>query len=91
MARVATHGVRAAESPRAVVDAADIVLLSLPGGPQVRALCLEPDGILAHARAGQIVADTSTCPVALARELDQVFEAKGVRFADAPWTAPSGA
>src|SRR5271154_6956080 len=63
LARLATHGVRAAESARAVVDAPDIVLLSLPGGTQVRALCLERDGILARARAGQIVADTSTCPV----------------------------
>ena len=84
LARVATHGAHAAESARAVVEAADIVLLSLPGGPQVRALCLGPDGILAHARAGQIVADTSTCPVALARELDAAFAAKGVRFADTP-------
>jgi 3-hydroxyisobutyrate dehydrogenase-like beta-hydroxyacid dehydrogenase len=84
LARVASHGVRAAESARAVVEAADIVLLSLPGGPQVRALCLGPDGILAHVRPGQIVADTSTCPVALARELDAAFAAKGVRFADTP-------
>jgi 3-hydroxyisobutyrate dehydrogenase-like beta-hydroxyacid dehydrogenase len=84
LARVAAHGVRAAGSVRELVEAADIMLLSLPGGPQVRALCLERDGILAHVRPGQIVADTSTCPVALARELDQAFATKQVGFADAP-------
>lgn len=84
LARVATHGVRAAASTAAVVEAADLVLLSLPGGPQVRAVCLEAGGVLEHVRRGQLVADTSTCPVALARELDTAFAAKGVAFADAP-------
>jgi 3-hydroxyisobutyrate dehydrogenase-like beta-hydroxyacid dehydrogenase len=82
--RVAAHGVRAAPSATAVVEASDIVLLSLPGEPQVRALCLGPDGIVRHTRRGQLIADTSTCPVALARELDTAFAAQGADFADAP-------
>lgn len=82
--RLAAQGVRRMDSAAAVIDEADIVLLSLPGGPQVRALCLGPDGIVARARHGQIVADTSTCPVALARELETAFAARGVAFADAP-------
>jgi 3-hydroxyisobutyrate dehydrogenase-like beta-hydroxyacid dehydrogenase len=82
--RLATHGVRAAASVGAVVDDADIILLSLPGGPQVRAVCLDADGILARGRRGQTVVDTRTCPLALARELEAAFAARGVAFADAP-------
>jgi 3-hydroxyisobutyrate dehydrogenase-like beta-hydroxyacid dehydrogenase len=35
-------------------------------------------------RRGQTLVDTSTCPVALARELDAACAARGVAFADAP-------
>jgi hypothetical protein len=56
----------------------------LPGEPQVRSVCLGPDGLMAHVRAGQTVVDMSTVPVALARELGTTFAAKSVAFADAP-------
>ena len=82
--RLAAHGVTAAASAAAVVDAADIILLSLPGEPQVRALCLGPDGIVSKMRQGQTLVDTSTCPVALASELEAACVARGVAFADAP-------
>lgn len=84
MARLAAHGVKAATSAADVVAQADIVLLSLPGEPQVRALCLGPDGIVGRMKSGQTLVDTSTCPVALARELDEACAARGVVFADAP-------
>jgi 3-hydroxyisobutyrate dehydrogenase-like beta-hydroxyacid dehydrogenase len=58
--------------------------LCLPSEPQVRSVCLERDGLVAHARAGQTVVDMSTVPVALARELGAAFAAKRVAFADAP-------
>ncbi len=67
-----------------VAARAETIFLCLPGEPQVRAVCLGADGLVAHVRAGQTVVDMSTCPVALARELGQAFAAKGVGFADAP-------
>jgi 3-hydroxyisobutyrate dehydrogenase-like beta-hydroxyacid dehydrogenase len=60
---------------------ADIVFLSLPGEPEVRAVCTE---LLRHARPGQAIVDCSTAPVALARELAPAFAARGAQFADAP-------
>ncbi|MEQ9642916.1 MAG: NAD(P)-dependent oxidoreductase [Alphaproteobacteria bacterium] len=60
---------------------ADLVFLSLPGGKEVRAVA---DLLLPLVDAGQTVVDTSTAPVALARELDKQFAEKGVAFADAP-------
>jgi len=60
---------------------ADVIFLSLPGEPEVRAVCT---GLLRHARSGQAIVDCSTAPVALARELAAAFAARGAQFADAP-------
>ena len=60
---------------------ADVIFLSLPGEPEVRAVCT---GLLRHARPGQAIVDCSTAPVALARELAAAFAARGAQFADAP-------
>lgn len=60
---------------------ADTIFLSLPGEPEVRAVCAE---VLQHVRPGQAVVDCSTAPVSLARELAEAFAAKGAQFADAP-------
>ncbi|MBM3484102.1 MAG: NAD(P)-dependent oxidoreductase [Alphaproteobacteria bacterium] len=84
LARVAALGVRVVTSLKEAVAEADTIILSLPGEPEVRAVCLGRDGILAHARTGQTVVDTSTVPPALARELAARFAEKNVAFADAP-------
>jgi len=78
------NGVEGAASLADVANRARIIFLCLPGEPQVRAVCLGPEGLLAHVRDGQTVVDMSTAPVALARELGQAFAARGVAFADAP-------
>jgi 3-hydroxyisobutyrate dehydrogenase-like beta-hydroxyacid dehydrogenase len=82
--RLAAHGVTAAGSAAAVMRAADIVMLVLPGGPQLEAVCRGAGGLLAHARAGQTVVDHGTSPVALTRTLAAEFAALGVAYADAP-------
>jgi 3-hydroxyisobutyrate dehydrogenase-like beta-hydroxyacid dehydrogenase len=80
-ARVVSHDRRDAGSSLGEVSQAEIIFLSLPGEPEVRAVCA---GLLERARAGQVVVDCSTAPVALARELAAAFAARGARFADAP-------
>jgi 3-hydroxyisobutyrate dehydrogenase-like beta-hydroxyacid dehydrogenase len=67
-----------------VAARAQIIFLSLPGEPEVRDVCLGEGGLASHVQRGQVVVDTSTCRVALARELDQAFAARGAAFADAP-------
>ena len=84
LARLAPLGVKTATSLAAAVQEAETVILSLPGEPELRRVCLEPDGVLAHCRGGQTIIDTSTAPPALARDLAERFAAKGVAFADAP-------
>ncbi len=56
--RLADAGVTAASSVAAVAEAADVIFLSLPGGPQLDEVCAGTDGLLSHCRAGQTVVDT---------------------------------
>src|ERR1051326_1565879 len=64
--RLALDGVAAARSIAEVASQAEVIFLSRPGEPQVRAVGLE---LSLAARAGQAIVDCSTAPVALAREL----------------------
>lgn len=82
--RLKGDGVETVSDVASLVAAADIVMLSLPGGPEVEAVICGPDGIAANARAGQVVVDLSTTPVELTRRLANDLEEKGVRYADAP-------
>lgn len=84
LARLADDGVEGGVSAGDVMARAEIVFLCLPGEPEVRAVCLGPDGLAAHARPGQTVVDMSTVPVAVARDLARAFGARGAAFADAP-------
>jgi 3-hydroxyisobutyrate dehydrogenase-like beta-hydroxyacid dehydrogenase len=81
LARLAASGVVAVNSMAVLADAADLIFLSLPGGDELEAVCAD---LLAHCRAGQVVVDTSTAPVALTRDLAARFAAIGVGYADAP-------
>jgi len=81
---VAQAGAVACGSVAAVAEAADIVFLSLPGGEQVREVCLGPDGLAAHGKPGMVIIDLSTTGVAEARAVAAALEARGFVFADAP-------
>jgi 3-hydroxyisobutyrate dehydrogenase-like beta-hydroxyacid dehydrogenase len=82
--RLSADGVRASDSVANVAAVADIIFLSLPGGPQVNAVVSGPAGILSVARSGQIVVDLSTTPVDLTRRLAALLSEKCVAYADAP-------
>jgi len=79
--RLSVDGVAPVGSIAELAADADIIFLSLPGEPQVRAVGLE---LSLAARAGQAIVDCSTAPVALARELAAAFTERGAHFADAP-------
>jgi len=84
LARLAAAGVAALPDVAGVARAAETIFLSLPDGAAVDLVCRGADGLLAHARAGQTIVDTSTAPVALARDLAGAFAGRGVVFLDAP-------
>jgi 3-hydroxyisobutyrate dehydrogenase-like beta-hydroxyacid dehydrogenase len=75
-------GAEQAASAAEVARRADIVFLSLPGGPQVEDVVLNE--LLPHVRAGQTVVDLSTSPVDLAQRLASTLAERDVTFLDAP-------
>ena len=81
IAALADTRAKAATSLEALAAASDVIFLSLPGGPQVEAVCAAIHGA---ARQGTVVVDLSTTPVALARAVGAKLTAAGLVFADAP-------
>jgi 3-hydroxyisobutyrate dehydrogenase-like beta-hydroxyacid dehydrogenase len=81
MAALSDTKAQAASSLEALAAAADVVFLSLPGGPQVESVSA---GIQGAARKGTVVVDLSTTPVAVARAVGVRLTAAGLVFADAP-------
>ena len=71
---LAQDGVERAGSVADIATRARTIFVCLPEEPQVRAVCLGHEGLVAHVQAGQTVVDMSTVPVALARELRTGFE-----------------
>lgn len=70
----------------------DVVFTSLPGPAEVEAVALADDGLLATMRPGSAWFDLTTNAPALLRRLGPLFEAKGIRFLDAPVSGgPTGA
>ena len=84
MSQMDEPGVTLAESVREVAEKAEIIFLSLPGGPEVQQVCLGTGSLLTFIKPGGVVVDLSTTPVGLARDLNARFSARGIHFADAP-------
>jgi 3-hydroxyisobutyrate dehydrogenase len=77
-------GARWAASSRAVAQVADIVITMLPNTPDVEQALLGPDGVLAGAHPGLVVADMSTIAPAASRRLASTCRQQEVTFVDAP-------
>jgi 3-hydroxyisobutyrate dehydrogenase-like beta-hydroxyacid dehydrogenase len=75
-----------ADSIATVCLNADVVMASLPGPPQVREVMLGEQGVLAHAKRGATIIDTSTSAVELVQELVVLAHHKGLGFLEAPVT-----
>ena len=84
IAHCTADGVRPGAGIGDVVTRADVVFMCLPGAPQVRDVCFGPDGLVAHARTGQIIVDMTTATPDVDREVAAALAEKGADFADAP-------
>ena len=84
VAECAEAGVHPATGIADVVTRADVVFMCLPGEPQVRDVCFGSEGLVAHARTGQIIVDMTTATPDIDREVAAALAKKGADFADAP-------
>ena len=79
--RAAACGAKAAGSVAEVAKGADTILLSLPDSNVVEAVV--EDGLIAHARKGQVVVDLSTAAPSSTMRLAQRFAERGAAYIDA--------
>jgi 3-hydroxyisobutyrate dehydrogenase-like beta-hydroxyacid dehydrogenase len=77
-------GAKEAKTPAALAAACDAVILCVTGTPQVEANVYGTDGLLGAMKAGQIVIDCSTAQPDSTERIRADFDAKGVKFVDAP-------
>jgi 3-hydroxyisobutyrate dehydrogenase-like beta-hydroxyacid dehydrogenase len=78
------EGLRWGDTPRAVAEAADLLITSLPDDNVLESVASGPDGILAGLAAPKIWVDMSTVSPSVSRGLAQRVRARGAAMLDAP-------
>ena len=77
-------GMKFADTPRAVAQAADVIFSSVANSAALASIVEGPDGILAGLSRGKLYADMSTVGVATSRALAAKVREKGADMLDAP-------
>lgn len=83
-ARAKEAGCAIAPTIAEAVKNADVVVTMLPAGKHVKAVYLNADGVIAHARRGALFIDSSTIDVETARAVSKAAADKGFAMLDAP-------
>jgi 3-hydroxyisobutyrate dehydrogenase-like beta-hydroxyacid dehydrogenase len=78
------EGAREVKTPKEMAAAADTIVLCVTGSPEVEGVVHGEDGILAGARPGLLVIDTSTADPVSTTALAAEMKAAGVTLVDAP-------
>ena len=82
--RAVNLGCNAGKTVADTVADAEIVVTMLPAGAHVRSVYLDSYGVLAHARTGALLIDSSTIDVDSARDVNKAADDKGFEMVDAP-------
>ena len=77
-------GITIKDSPRAVGEAAEIVITMLPSGRFVQEVALGDNGLIHGLRSGAVLLDTSSCEPWLTQETAAALAGKGISMVDAP-------
>jgi 3-hydroxyisobutyrate dehydrogenase len=81
---LAELGAAVADSPRAVAERSDVVFAIVGFPKDVREVFLGPQGALGAMKPGGLLVDMTTSEPALAREIYEAAQARGVGSVDAP-------
>ncbi len=90
VAALVAAGATAATSVRDAAAQADLVLTMLPSSPQVKAVYLGADGVIAAVQPGTTLVDCSTIDPHSAREVAAAAAARDLAMADAPVSGGTG-
>lgn len=81
-----SRGAEAASSPEDIARAADVIILALPGSPEVEAVFEGDNGIGSVLDEHHVVIDTSTVRIRTAEACATTCRDRGARFVSAPLT-----
>jgi 3-hydroxyisobutyrate dehydrogenase-like beta-hydroxyacid dehydrogenase len=81
---VGQHGGRAAATPRAAAEGAELVFMCVGNDDDIRSVAYGDDGALAGLGDGCVLVDHTTASADIARELEQAAKDQGKQFVDAP-------
>jgi 2-hydroxy-3-oxopropionate reductase len=82
--RLAAAGGTVAASVAEAVRDADVVITMVPASPQIEAVVLGEDGVLAHARPGALLIDMSSITPQTSIDVARAAAEKDIRVLDAP-------
>jgi 2-hydroxy-3-oxopropionate reductase len=82
--RLVGSGGKSADSLAEAARDVDVIITMLPDTPDVKAIALSDEGLLATAKPGSIYVDMSTVDPALSRLLAEAGKERGIRVLDAP-------
>ena len=82
--RLVAEGATVVATAAEVAARSEVVVVCVPDAPQVEAVILGPQGVLAGAAPGLIVVDMSTIAPAATRHIAATLAAHGISFLDAP-------
>lgn len=83
-AQLEQAGVRLVDRISDVSEQADVLVISLPTSDIVERVILGDDGLLEHARPGQLILETSTADPASTARIAQALQGSPIRFVDGP-------
>jgi 2-hydroxy-3-oxopropionate reductase len=81
---LAAAGARIAASPAEAARDAEVVITMVTDSPDVEAVCLGEEGVIAGAAPGTIVVDMSTISPEVTRRVGAKLAVRGIRMLDAP-------
>ena len=85
------NGLRLVEDASEAAAAADVIVASLPHDAAVRSVLADPKGVLAQARSGAVLIETSTISVAASAAVAEAASARGIAYLRAPVSGTVGA
>lgn len=77
-------GSKAAATPKALAEKADVVITMLPNSPQVKEVILGADGVIEGARPGTVVIDMSSIAPLVSQEIAGKLAERSIEMLDAP-------
>lgn len=83
-AKLIERGAQWAETPRELAAQCEVMFSCLPGLPEIEAVALGPDGLVAGIRSGHAYFEMSTNSPELVKRLHSAFAERGAHMLDAP-------